>query len=78
MNDNEILKVINNQNDDAIKWLKKLKNIDNDHSNAIKLQETKYKLALQEEKAKSVQEIEKLTTLMFCFMEIMVIMGQVK
>ena len=40
----------------------KLENINNDHANAIKLQETKYQLELQEEKSKNIQELEKVTT----------------
>ena len=57
----EYTKTINEQQAKINELTVKLENIDNDHSNAIKLQETKYKLALQEEKSKSVQEIEKLT-----------------
>ena len=57
----EYTKTINEQQAKINELTVKLENIDNEHNNAIKLQETKYKLALQEEKSKSVQEIEKLT-----------------
>ena len=58
----EYTKTINDQQAKINELTAKLENINNDHTNAIKLQETKYQLELQEEKSKSIQEIEKLTT----------------
>lgn len=58
----EYTKTINEQQTKINELTAKLENINNDHTNAIKLQETKYQLELQEEKSKSIQEIEKLTT----------------
>ena len=57
----EYAKKINDQQVKINELTVKLENINNEHNTAIKLQETKYKLALQEEKSKSIQEIEKLT-----------------
>ncbi len=57
----EYAKTINDQQVKINELTVKLENINNEHNTAIKLQETKYKLALQEEKSKSIQEIEKLT-----------------
>ena len=57
----EYAKTINGQQVKINELTVKLENINNEHNTAIKLQETKYKLALQEEKSKSIQEIEKLT-----------------
>lgn len=58
MNDNEILKVINNQNDDAIKWLKKLKNIDKSLNETIDIFLFYYKRCLEILKNKTFSTTE--------------------
>ena len=58
----EYTKKLNDQQVKINELTSKLENINNDHANAIKLQETKYQLELQEEKSKNIQELEKVTT----------------
>lgn len=58
----EYTKKLNDQQAKINELTSKLENINNDHANAIKLQETKYQLELQEEKSKNIQELEKVTT----------------
>ena len=58
----EYTKKLNYQQAKINELTSKLENINNDHANAIKLQETKYQLELQEEKSKNIQELEKVTT----------------
>ena len=58
----EYIKKLNDQQAKINELTSKLENINNDHANAIKLQETKYQLELQEEKSKNIQELEKVTT----------------
>lgn len=58
----EYTKKLNDQQAKINELTSKLENINNDHVNAIKLQETKYQLELQEEKSKNIQELEKVTT----------------
>ena len=58
----EYTKKLNDQQAKINELTSKLENINNDHANAIKLQETKYQLELQEEKSKKIQELEKVTT----------------
>lgn len=58
----EYTKKLNDQQAKINELTSKLENINNDHANALKLQETKYQLELQEEKSKNIQELEKVTT----------------
>ena len=58
----EYTKKLNDQQAKINELTSKLENINNDHANAIKLQETKYQLELQEEKSKNIQELERVTT----------------
>ena len=58
----EYTKKLNDQQAKINELTSKLENINNDHANAIKLQETKYQLELQEEKSRNIQELEKVTT----------------
>lgn len=58
----EYTKKLNDQQAKINELTSKLENINNDHANAIKLQETKYQLELQEEKSKNIQELEKVKT----------------
>lgn len=58
----EYTKTIASQNSKINELNIKLENINTEQANALKLQKTQFELQLQEEKTKSIQEIEKLTT----------------
>lgn len=58
----EYKKTIASQNSKINELNIKLENINTEQANALKLQKTQFELQLQEEKTKSIQEIEKLTT----------------
>ena len=58
----EYAKTITSQDSRINELTLKLENLNNEQANALKLQKTQYELQLQEEKTKSIQKIEKLTT----------------
>ena len=58
----EYTKTITSQNSKINELTLKLENLSNEQANALKLQKNQYELQLQEEKNKSIQQIEKLTT----------------
>ena len=58
----EYTKTITSQNSKIKELTLKLENLSNEQANTLKLQKTQYELQLQEEKNKSIQQIEKLTT----------------